>query len=175
LSVSEKNGQSWATIRKDKFDEVVATYVSFTPPTEEIDAMKPTCFAHLAVMLAVSFALTALGQASAAAEPHLAHMVFFSLKDNSSQAREKLVAACNQDLSGHEGTVYFSAGVRATDMTRDVNVQDYDVALHLVFVNKAAHDKYAKHPRHLKFIKENRAAWATVRVFDSYLNLPQQP
>lgn len=133
--------------------------------------MKPTFFVHLAVILAIAVASVALAQATAAAEPQLAHMVFFTLKDSSDQAREKLVAACNKDLSDHEGTVYFSAGARANDMNRDLNVQDFDVALHLVFKNKAAHDKYAKHPRHLKFIKENREAWTRVRVFDSYVNL----
>ncbi len=32
----------------------------------------------------------------------------------------------------------------------------FDVALHLVFANKQAHDTYHTHPRHLKFIKENK-------------------
>ena len=41
---------------------------------------------------------------------------------------------------------------------------------HLVFVNKAAHDKYQEHPRHLKFIEENKENWEKVRVFDSYLS-----
>ena len=43
------------------------------------------------------------------------------------------------------------------------------MALHLVFADKAAHDKYQDHPEHLKFIEENKAVWAKVRVFDSEL------
>ena len=31
---------------------------------------------------------------------------------------------------------------------------DWDVALHLVFADKAAHDRYQDHPDHVKFIVE---------------------
>ena len=54
-------------------------------------------------------------------------------------------------------------------MKRDVNDRDFDVALHLVFKSKAAHDQYAKSERHLKFIEENKDNWKRVRVFDSYV------
>jgi hypothetical protein len=98
---------------------------------------------------------------------NIGHMVYFSLKDNSSEAKAKLVAACKKYLTEHEGTVYFSAGVLAEDFKRDVNDRDWDVALHLVFKNRAAHDKYQDHPRHVKFIEENKDNWKKVRVFDS--------
>jgi len=57
-----------------------------------------------------------------------------------------------------------------SDLNRPVNDPDFDVSLHIVFVNKAAHDKYQEHPRHLKFIEENKDNWEKVRVFDSYLS-----
>jgi hypothetical protein len=41
-------------------------------------------------------------------------------------------------------------------MERDVNDRALDVALHLVFKNKAAYDQYEKGERHLRFIEENR-------------------
>ncbi len=44
----------------------------------------------------------------------LAHTVFFTLKDRSDATREALVLACHEYLSDHPGTVYFSAGPRAT-------------------------------------------------------------
>ena len=75
-----------------------------------------------------------------AADPQVAHMVFFKLKESTDQNKEKLVAACDKYLSDHEGTVYYSAGVMAQDLDRDVNDRDFDVALHVVFKNKAAHD-----------------------------------
>ncbi len=126
---------------------------------------------HFFVMMFV-LAVVAVATNVQAADPQLAHMVYFKLKDSSPAACEKLVAACQKYLSGHEGTVYFSAGVLAEEFKREVNDRDFDVALNLVFQNKAAHDTYQDHPRHNKFIEENRETWAKVRVFDSYLKTP---
>lgn len=99
----------------------------------------------------------------------LAHNVYFSLNDNSEAAKQKLVAACKSLLADHPGTVFFAAGVLAEDLNRPVNDRDFDVALHLVFKDKAAHDQYSVAPKHMKFIEENKANWKKVRVFDSYL------
>lgn len=102
--------------------------------------------------------------------PMLAHMVYFSLKDNSPAAKEKLVGACKKYLNDHPGTVYFSAGTLAEEFKRDVNDREWDVALHLVFKDKAAHDTYQDAARHDAFIKENKDNWRKVRVFDSYVS-----
>lgn len=99
----------------------------------------------------------------------LAHDVYFSLRDASPEARQRLVDACRKHLTGHEGTVFFAAGVRATEMTRDVNDKAYDVSLHVYFRDQAAHDAYQEHPRHQQFIAEMKANWASVRVFDSWV------
>jgi Stress responsive A/B Barrel Domain len=113
---------------------------------------------------------------AAADGPQLAHMVYFKLKDSSGGARAKLVAACKLYLTGHDGVVSFATGTLAGDLKREVNDRDFDVSLHIVFANKAAHDKYQDHPRHLKFIEENKENWEKVRVFDSYLSpVPQAP
>jgi hypothetical protein len=50
-----------------------------------------------------------------------------------------------------------------------VNDRDFDVALHVVFKDKAAHDRYQADPRHLAFVEENKAHWKKVRVFDAYV------
>ncbi len=105
-------------------------------------------------------------------ERPLAHMVYFTLKDSTPANRETMLAACNKYLSDHEGTLYYSAGELCKELNREVNVMDFDIALHVVFKNKAAHDVYQTHPRHLKFIEENKPLWAKVRVFDSYLSSP---
>jgi hypothetical protein len=103
-------------------------------------------------------------------------MVYFKLKDASGAARARLVAACKLYLTGHEGTVSFATGTLAGDMKREVNDQNFDVSLHIVFANKAAHDKYQDHPRHLKFVEDNKENWEKVRVFDSYLSpVPAPP
>ena len=43
--------------------------------------------------------------------PMIGHMVYFKLKDNTPENRQKLVAACEKYLADHEGVVFFSAGV----------------------------------------------------------------
>ncbi|HZV04303.1 MAG TPA: Dabb family protein [Gemmataceae bacterium] len=101
--------------------------------------------------------------------PLLVHNVYFSLKDNSAEAKKKLVDACKKYLTEHPGEIHFGAGTRAEDLNREVNDRDFDVSLHIVFKDKAAHDKYAGAERHLKFIDENKDNWKKVRVFDSVI------
>jgi hypothetical protein len=124
--------------------------------------------AVLGATLAGFLALSARNQIEAAAEgSFLAHDVYFSLKENSANAKTKMVAACKKYLSKHPGEVFFAAGTRAAELVRSVNDQDFDVALHIVFNNKEAHDQYQDASRHKQFIEENQANWAKVRVFDS--------
>jgi hypothetical protein len=121
----------------------------------------------LTIALAICMSFTSGEVKKAAAKPMIGHMVYFKLKDNTAENRKKLVEACEKYLAEHDGVVFFSAGVISDDFKRDVNDRDWDVALHLVFTDKAAHDKYQDHKEHLKFIEENKANWAKVRVFDS--------
>jgi hypothetical protein len=99
--------------------------------------------------------------------PRLAHNVFFKLKDNSPSKVQALVDACKKYLNIQPGIVFFAAGTLCADLTRDVNDRSWDVGLHLVFVDKAAHDAYQDDATHNQFIAENKPNWATVRVFDS--------
>lgn len=102
-------------------------------------------------------------------EPMLSHDVFFKLNDNSDASVKSFVAECKKYLTGHPGTVWFAAGPLAKELARDVNDRDFDVALHIVFVNKAAQDAYQTADRHVKFAEENKPKWSKVRVFDSYV------
>src|SRR5688572_12200082 len=77
-----------------------------------------------------------------ATDPRLAHMVYFTLKDNSPAAIERLLAACKKYLFGHPGTLYAAAGTLCESLTREVNIRDWDVAWHIIFDSKAAHDQY---------------------------------
>ncbi len=122
------------------------------------------------LLIAVALSLLA-GRTAEAADKMLAHDVYFTLKDKSPQAKAKLLAACKKYLSGHPGTVWFAAGARAEEFARDVNDAAFDVALHVVFKDKAAHDAYQVAEKHLKFIQENKDSWEKVRVFDSYLDV----
>lgn len=128
----------------------------------------------VALLLAAFVSVGGANQADNA-EPQLGHMVFFTLKDRTNENRAKLKALCDKYLSGHEGTVYYSAGTLAEDLSRDVNDKEFDVALHLVFKDKASYDVYATAPRHLEFIDQGKAMWAKVRVFDSYISAAAAP
>src|SRR5262249_47061310 len=101
------------------------------------------------------------------ADPMLAHNVYFTLKDNSSAAKVRLVEACKKYLSSHPGTVFFGCGTLAQELRRPVNDLDFDVGLHLIFRTQADHDAYQEAELHLKFIEENKDNWKRVRVFDS--------
>jgi hypothetical protein len=99
--------------------------------------------------------------------PRLAHNVFFKLKDNSPTKVQELVDACKKYLNVQPGIVFFAAGKVCKELDREVNVLDWDVGLHLVFTDKAAHDGYQIDPMHIKFVEENKPNWSGVRVFDS--------
>jgi hypothetical protein len=120
--------------------------------------------AALCVMVAVS---TSNGAERAGTV--LAHDVFFTLNESTPETRKALVDACETYLKGHEGTVFFAAGTRATENRRDVNDTGFDVSLHVYFGDEAAHQAYQEHPRHKEFIQKMQANWKTVRVFDSWV------
>jgi len=131
--------------------------------------------AYGAILIAALGAFLALSarnrmEAAAAVGSLLAHDVYFSLKDNSADAKKKMVAACQKYLSKHPGEVFFASGTRAEDLNRPVNDQDFDVALHIVFNSKKAHDQYQDAARHKEFISENQGNWKKVRVFDSLVD-----
>ena len=96
-------------------------------------------------------------------------MVFFTLIESSDETVQILIEACHHYLTDHDGVVYYSAGPRGEEFTRPVNNQTYDVGLHVVFQDKAAHDVYQTHPRHLAFIEANNETWKNVEIFDSYV------
>ncbi len=128
----------------------------------------------LSLLAAILVAAIAAAPTSQTPRPMLSHNVFFKLKDASPAAKQTLVDACQKYLSDHPGTVWFAAGVLADEFTREVNVRDFDVALHVVFANQAAHDQYQTAPKHEQFIQEQRANWQSVRVFDSWVHPAQR-
>ncbi|MFG0335735.1 MAG: Dabb family protein [Maioricimonas sp. JB049] len=97
----------------------------------------------------------------------LVHNVYFTLKDDSPEAVDRLVAACHKYLKDHPGVVFFAAGTIAEDLDRPVNDRMADVGLHVVFEDRASHDTYQTARDHLTFIEEQKANWKQVRVFDS--------
>src|SRR3954463_7168613 len=96
----------------------------------------------------------------------LAHTVYFSLIEPTPENRQKLIDACHKYLTDHPGAVFYAAGT-CSSYDREVNDRDYDVALHVVFKDHAAHDAYQVAPRHRQFVAEFKAFWKQVRVFDA--------
>lgn len=128
------------------------------------------------LVIATAFGVLAGAESASAAdqdqdgERQFSHAVFFNLAEPSDANREKLIGAIKKYLSKHKGEVYFSVGARAVEMDREVNVRDFDVSLHVVFDDRAAHDAYQQHPRHKQFVDDHSSLWKQVRVFDSYLD-----
>jgi quinol monooxygenase YgiN len=120
----------------------------------------------------MALGLLAAARPLAHVEKAVAHIVVFTLKDHSAEARDRFVKSCHKYLSDHEGTLYFAVGTIAEDVVEPVSDREFDIVLHLVFQDKAALQKYHKDPRHQKFVEENKASFAKVRVFDSYLAKP---
>jgi hypothetical protein len=125
--------------------------------------------ATLALGLLLPLSAAAAGCDKAAGSGLLAHDVYFTLKDHSAAAKQKLTDACKKYLADHPGCEGFSAGVVAEDVTGPVNDRDFDVALHILFKDKASMEQYLKSERHIKFLDENKDSWSKVRVFDSYV------
>ena len=96
----------------------------------------------------------------------LVHNVFFALKDPTPAAIQHLLAECRKYLTDHPGVAYFGCGTLA-DLARPVNDRDFHVGLHMVFADRAAHDTYQVHDRHVRFIDTNKDTWRQVRVFDT--------
>ena len=99
----------------------------------------------------------------------LAHNVFFALTDNSPVAKQELVDDCHKLLAPIPGILFYAAGQLADDLDRDVNDREFDVALHVVFEGRPAHDAYSVHDSHQEFVQKHIGNWKGVRVFDSYV------
>jgi hypothetical protein len=106
-------------------------------------------------------------QHKAGQEPMLAHNVYFTLQDNSPAKIQEMIDGCHEYLKGHAGEVFFTAGGRALDLNRSVNVQDFDVGLHIIFKTKAYHDEYQVSARHEEFKQKSLANVKQVRVLDT--------
>jgi hypothetical protein len=119
---------------------------------------------------AALLALASCRSLPAAAEPVapvLVHSVFFTLKDQSPAAREHLIEDCYRELASIEGITSFYAAARDEGLARDANDVEFDVALTVVFRDRAALDHYLPDERHQRFVAGHKDGWAKVRIFDS--------
>jgi len=124
------------------------------------------CLGLFALAAWLSDAAPAGAQQGKQEGPAIIHNVYFKLKDRTPAHVQKLIASCQKYLSKQPGVTYFACG-GVSELDRPVNDRDWDVGLHVVFVNRAAHDTYQTDAQHLQFINENKENWEKVRVFDT--------
>ena len=96
----------------------------------------------------------------------LAHNVFFTLDDNSPVAVQAMIDDCHVYLARLPGILFYAAGT-CSDVDRSVSDRNYDVALHVIFQDRAALDAYSTAPEHIEFIKKRQSNWKNIRIFDS--------
>jgi hypothetical protein len=108
-----------------------------------------------------------MGAAGCSSTPRYVHAVFFTCKPGTPDSEiESLVADGYKLLAQVPSVRQLESGRRDLEAVRDVNVKDYDVGLVVYFDDRAGHDVYAQHPRHLEYIDRHKSNWETVRVFD---------
>ncbi|RCS24563.1 Dabb family protein [Phyllobacterium salinisoli] len=102
------------------------------------------------------------------------HSIYITLKDKNPAAVEKQLELGKKYLNDHPGELSFFATVVAHDLTRHkqvsylFNEDDFDVAFHMVFADRQAHDTYQISDAHVNhFIPQSNLNWVKIRVFDS--------
>ena len=95
----------------------------------------------------------------------LAHCVFFTLTDDSDTRQEELIADGTKYLKPHAGIVSYAMGRRHPAMQREVNDQQHEVALIIIFDSQESHDAYQVSEPHNEFVARQQANWQQVRVF----------
>lgn len=81
------------------------------------------------------------------------HVVIFWTKPGIAHATEELLAGAVKYLKPIPGILHFHVG-RMVPSQRPVVDQTYQVALNVVFADKATQDAYQVHPLHVEFIEK---------------------
>jgi hypothetical protein len=102
------------------------------------------------------------------------HDIYITLKDKSPSAVQRQLELGKKYLANHPGELSFTATVLAHNLTRHkqvpylFNEDNFDVAFHMVFSGRRAHDDYQVSDEHVKhFIPDSNPNWIKIRVFDS--------
>ena len=81
------------------------------------------------------------------------HVVIFWTQPDIPNATEQLLVGAEKYLKPCPGVLHYHCGQMAGS-PRDVVDQSYQVALNLVFENRAAQDAYQTHPLHVEFVEK---------------------
>lgn len=94
------------------------------------------------------------------------HTVYFWMtKDAPASAQDALIKGC-LELLGKIPTVKQIWAGKPAMTPRDVVDNSYQVGLTVVLGDSEGHDVYQTHPLHLEFIKQHKAYWQRVQVYD---------
>ncbi len=93
------------------------------------------------------------------------HHVFFWLKENNEQNRNRLIDGLKK-LSSVTTIRQFQIGIPA-DTNRDVIENSYSVSWTLFFDTPQQQESYQADPVHLDFVKNCSSLWDKVIVFDT--------
>jgi hypothetical protein len=94
------------------------------------------------------------------------HVVIFWTKPENPNATAELLAGADKYLRPIPGVLSYHVG-RMAPSHRPVVDQSYQVALNLVFADKASQDAYQVHPLHLEFVeKAFKPNCAKVVIYD---------
>jgi hypothetical protein len=80
------------------------------------------------------------------------HVVIFWTDPTNPAAADELLAGCHKYLKNIPGVLHYHAG-KMVGSPRPVVEQSYQVALNLVFPDKATQDVYQAHPEHVTFVE----------------------
>ena len=83
----------------------------------------------------------------------LSHIVIFWTDPARPGSADELLAGANHYLKNIPGVIHFHAG-RMSLSPRPVVDQSYQIALNLLFPDKAAEQAYQVHPQHLEFVEK---------------------
>lgn len=81
------------------------------------------------------------------------HIVIFWTDPARPEAADELIAGANRYLRTIPGVLHFHVG-KMVASPRPVVEQSYQVALNLIFPDKAVHDAYQTHPQHVEFVEK---------------------
>lgn len=105
--------------------------------------------------------------------PRMMHSIYFQLIDRTPANQATLMEICMKYLSNHPGISTFSLGT-LVDLKRDVSLNNYDVAMSILWKSKHWYDAYLASPEHEEFFPPATPLLKATFVFDSYLR-PNAP
>ena len=71
-----------------------------------------------------------------------------------------------KDIAQAESVKSYAIGKPAATEKREVIDGSYDIALMVNLESISDHDLYQEDPIHLKFIKDHKHKWASVKIYD---------